>query len=274
MLACDGDAIAGTDPIRIMGHASSGLIQGLFYATVVVHYQATVDQELHFSAFERGSTLAAVGQHRQLLVMRGVLDVHRGRERVIIASNGLVDLQVPGRAVIEDAFHELATVGVREALASAFLTSAQIGGEFGNDFLADAVVDRHWADRPLELHDRGSITHTHDLASVVTELLVHFRKTTATYHRQVHLLLRSQASGHLLGGGGAHQISATGLVVHTVGVTQRLDVLQVGVASVLQSRSVANAWRAKALVVRKVLRHLRGQRLALGSGHIQSSDAL
>jgi len=43
---CDGDAIAGADPIGIVGNATGGLIQGLLHAAIVVNYQAAVDQEL------------------------------------------------------------------------------------------------------------------------------------------------------------------------------------------------------------------------------------
>lgn len=47
---------------------------------------------LHFSALQGGPALTAVGQHSQLLVVCSVLDVHRSRQRIIIARNGLVDL--------------------------------------------------------------------------------------------------------------------------------------------------------------------------------------
>jgi len=73
----------------------------------------------------------------------------------------------------------------------------------------------------------------------LNEISIAKQKQTKTLSK-THLI-RRQASGHFLGGGGAHQISATGLVVHTVGVTQWLDVLQVRIARVLQWRGIGNA---------------------------------
>mmetsp|Transcript_21155 Transcript_21155/g.49605 ORF Transcript_21155/g.49605 Transcript_21155/m.49605 type:complete len:334 (+) Transcript_21155:32-1033(+) len=142
--------------VRVGGDTQS-LVERFPHSAGVVCQKTTLDHDLHLARVERRATLGAIGQERER--GGGVLHHHEGVDRVVVASNRLVDGQVPGGPEVSDAFHRVSPVRV----GPQGLLGRQLSCEPRDNLLAHVVIDRDGSHGPLELNMPGLRVQPHNL---------------------------------------------------------------------------------------------------------------